>query len=126
MVANMPELIAALKESGYWIGVETNGLESPPWLQFVDYVAVSPKAAFAERYESDEALTSADEVRIVAESDDVVEFCKRMRERIAATDYYVSPCDHNGEIDFATAKSVLAQLEGWSLSVQLHKILGFR
>lgn len=126
MVANMPELIAALKERGYWIGVETNGLESPPWLQFVDYVAVSPKAAFAERYESDEALTSADEVRIVAESDDVVEFCKRMRERIAATDYYVSPCDHNGEIDFATAKSLLAKLEGWSLSVQLHKILGFR
>ena len=31
-----------------------------------------------------------------------------------------------GEIDFATAKAVLARLDGWSLSVQLHKILGFR
>ena len=49
-----------------------------------------------------------------------------VKERIAATDYYVSPCDHDGEIDFATAKAVLGELDGWSLSVQLHKLLGFR
>ena len=49
-----------------------------------------------------------------------------MRERIAATDYYVSPCERNGEIDFATAKDALGRLDGWSLSVQLHKVLGFR
>ncbi|MBR0057490.1 MAG: hypothetical protein IJP66_09200 [Kiritimatiellae bacterium] len=49
-----------------------------------------------------------------------------MRRRIAATDYYISPCDRGGTIDFATAKAVLGRLEGWSLSVQLHKILGFR
>jgi hypothetical protein len=29
-------------------------------------------------------------------------------------------------MDFATAKAVLSQLDGWSLSVQLHKLLGFR
>ena len=39
---------------------------------------------------------------------------------------YVSPCDRGGEIDLATAKAVLAELDGWSLSVQLHKLLGFR
>ena len=49
-----------------------------------------------------------------------------IRGKIAATDYYVSPCDHGGKIDFATAKSVLSQLDGWSLSVQLHKIFGFK
>ena len=43
-----------------------------------------------------------------------------------ADDYYVSPCDRDGTIDFATAKSVLSRLDGWSLSVQLHKLLGFR
>ena len=122
LVAEMPELVAALKAKGYWIGVETNGTNEVGWLEFVDYVACSPKAEFEEMVK----LTHADEVRVVASSEGVVDFCKRMREKIAAVDYYVSPCERDGEIDFATAKAVLGKLEGWSLSVQLHKILGFR
>ncbi len=122
LVAGMPELIAALKEKGYCLAIETNGTQEPDWLSFLDYVACSPKAEFPESVK----LTRADEVRIVASSPDVVAFCERMHRQIAATDYYVSPCDHDGTIDFATAKTALAQLEGWSLSVQLHKILGFR
>lgn len=122
LVGEMPELIAALKAEGHWIAVETNGTNEPDWFGFIDYVACSPKAEFPDRL----ALTRADEVRVVASSEDVADFCKDVRRRIAATDYYVSPCERNGTIDFATAKAVLAKLEGWSLSVQLHKILGFR
>ena len=122
LVDAMPELVAALKERGYWIAVETNGTSDAEWLQFVDYVACSPKSEFPDSV----ALFRADEVRVVASSEDVVGFCRDIRGRIAATDYYVSPCERGGEIDFATAKSVLSQLDGWSLSVQLHKILGFR
>ena len=139
----MPELVAALKAKGYWIGVETNGTRDADWLGFVDYVACSPKMEFEDLYRSgrdsasplgesrsgeDSAtpLGEADEVRVVASDERVASFCKRMRKLIAATDYYVSPCDRDGQIDFATAKSVLSQLDGWSLSVQLHKILGFR
>lgn len=122
LVDAMPELVAALKERGYWIAVETNGTNDAEWLQFVDYVACSPKSEFPDSV----ALSRADEVRVVASSEDVVGFCRDIRGRIAATDYYVSPCERGGEIDFATAKSVLSQLDGWSLSVQLHKILGFR
>ena len=122
LVDAMPELVAALKERGYWIAVETNGTSDAEWLQFVDYVACSPKSEFPDTV----ALPRADEVRVVASSEDVVGFCRDIRGRIAATDYYVSPCERGGEIDFATAKSVLSQLDGWSLSVQLHKILGFR
>ncbi|MBR2837627.1 MAG: 7-carboxy-7-deazaguanine synthase QueE [Kiritimatiellae bacterium] len=118
----MPELVAALKEKGFWIAVETNGTAAPDWLAFADYVACSPKAEFPERL----VLPSADEVRVVASSEGVVGFCREVRSRIAATDYYVSPCDRGGDVDFATAKAVLSQLEGWSLSVQLHKLLGFR
>lgn len=125
--AGMPELVAALKGAGYWIGVETNGLVAPDWLASVDYVACSPKAEFADRYDVQTSLRRCDEVRIVASSeDDVVRFAQDIRGRIAATDYYISPCERDGQIDFATAKAVLARLDGWSLSVQLHKILGFR
>ena len=122
----MPELVARLKAEGYWIAVETNALVDADWLAFVDYVACSPKAEFADRYAQAGALRRADEVRVVASSEKVAAFCRWMRKTIAATDYYVSPCDHDGEIDFATAKAVLSKLEGWSLSVQLHKLLGFR
>ncbi len=122
LVDAMPELVAALKERGYWIAAETNGTSDAEWLQFVDYVACSPKSEFPDSV----ALPRADEVRVVASSEDVVGFCRDIRGRIAATDYYVSPCERGGEIDFATAKSVLSQLDGWSLSAQLHKILGFR
>ena len=116
----MPELVAALKKNGYWIGVETNGTSAADWLGFVDYVACSPKRG------AELALTAADEVRVVAENEATAAFCREVRGKIAATDYYVSPCDHDGKVDFATAKSVLSQLDGWSLSVQLHKLLGFR
>ena len=116
----MPELIAALKSAGYWIAVETNGTIAADWLGFVDYVACSPKRG--ARLE----LTAANEVRVVADAPEAAAFCREVRERIAADDYYVSPCDRDGAIDFATAKDVLSQLEGWSLSVQLHKLLGFR
>lgn len=123
LVKEMPELIAAFKKAGYWIAIETNGtkgLDEAPWLSFLDYVACSPKRGAPVK------LTSAHEVRVVAEDERIVSFCNEVRGKIAATDYYVSPCDHDGQIDFATAKGVLAQLDGWSLSVQLHKLLGFR
>ena len=126
----MPELVASLKAKGYWVGVETNGTRDADWLRFVDYVACSPKAEFEGCYRSGKGsaspLREADEVRVVASDERVVAFCKKIRKLIAAADYYVSPCDRDGQIDFATAKSVLSQLEGWSLSVQLHKLLGFR
>ena len=123
-VVRMEELVAALKAEGFWIAVETNGTAAPGWLQFVDYVAASPKLEYQERI----VLKAADEVRVVASGEEtaVVDFCRQMQREIAATDYYVSPCDVGGNIDFATAKAVLARLPKWSLSVQLHKLLGFR
>ena len=118
----MEELVAALRARGWWIAVETNGTGDPAWLREVDYVACSPKAEYADAVK----LPRANEVRVVASSEKVVDFCRAIRTRIAAEDYYVSPCDRDGAIDFATAKNVLAELPDWSLSVQLHKLLGFR
>lgn len=120
--SDMPALVAALHDAGYWIGVETNGTNAPMWLNEVEYVACSPKAEFPDALR----LFVADEVRIVASSPAVLDFARAVREKIAATDYYISPCERDGQIDFATAKTVLSRLDGFSLSVQLHKILGFR
>lgn len=116
------ELAAALKDAGFWIGVETNGSIDAPWLASADYVACSPKAEYPDRI----ALRAADEVRVVASCGDVAGFCREVEKKIAATDYYISPCERGGAIDWAAAKSALSQLPRWSLSVQLHKLLGFR
>lgn len=122
LVEGMPELVAALKREGYYIAVETNATIDADWFTFVDYVACSPKAEFPDRIQ----LRRANEVRVVASSEDIVDFCNKIKTFIAAEDYYISPCDYDGEIDFATAKNVLLKLSDWALSVQLHKILGFR
>ena len=124
LVSGMEELVARLKAEGWWIGVEMNGTNDPAWLQFADFVACSPKREFEDRV----VLKAASEVRVVAsggDADEVAAFCNRIRQKIAATDYYLSPCDYDGRIDFATVKAALVKLHGWSLSVQLHKILGF-
>lgn len=125
LVAGMEAFVAALKTAGFWVAVETNGtngLDDAPWLAFVDYVACSPKLEFPDRLR----LERADEVRVVASSTAAVAFCREVRNRVSAVDYYVSPCERDGRIDLATAKEVLGALDGWSLSVQLHKLLGFR
>ncbi len=116
------ELAAALKSAGWWTAVETNGSIDAPWFRSIDYVACSPKLEYPDRI----AIEKADEVRVVASSETAADFCREVEKRIEATDYYVSPCERGGEMDWATAKSVLARLPRWSLSVQLHKILGFR
>lgn len=120
--SHMAELVAALKADGYWIGVETNGTNEPEWFAQVDYIACSPKLEYPLALK----LTRANEVRIVASSPSVVDFARRVRKSLVATDYYISPCEREGEIDLAAAKSALSELEGFSLSVQLHKLLGFR
>ena len=124
----MAELVAALKNRGYWIAVETNGtrgVDGAPWLEFVDYIATSPKI---EEGLDAIKLTAADEVRVVASQPQAgtVPFCNALQEKVRANDYYISPCERDGVIDWATAKDVLAELPDWALSVQLHKVLGFR
>lgn len=124
LVEGMDRLVAALKDKGYWIGVETNGTQDPEWLKFVDYVACSPKQEFPGALK----LAEADEVRVVASrsAEETAAFCRDLETKISATDRYVSPCDCDGVMDFATVKETLELLDGWSLSVQLHKVLGFR
>jgi len=125
-------LLSSLKEAGYWIALETNGLINPaPALRrFLDYISTSPKAQ-ATGYHEDQMIREADEVRIVVDSD-VFDFCISMREKISAKNYFLSPCCRNGIMNVAETMELLKRLNvdcheaPWRLSLQLHKLIGVR
>ncbi len=126
-------LLKRLKRLGYWIGLETNGLVRPAVavLEACDHVAVSPKAAAAGQYDDHVMLRQADEVRIVVEGE-IEGFCRLMRRRIRATRYYLSPCDRDGVMNIEQTVRLLGRLNAdrrrglWQLSLQVHKLAGFR
>ena len=127
------DLLARFKERGYWIGVETNGLRRPPqaWRGRIDYLAVSPKALYADLYDDAQMVRQADEVRIVVDGD-VLAFCRGMRERIAAVHYFLSPCERGGVFNIEETVRLLGALNQgrgggrWLLSLQTHKLAGLR
>jgi 7-carboxy-7-deazaguanine synthase len=129
---SLETLLASLKGAGYWIALETNGIINPaPALRrFLDYIATSPKAQ-ASGYHDDQMIRDADEVRIVVDGD-VFDFCKSMREKISAKNYYLSPCCRNGMMNVAETMDLLKRLNAdchdapWRLSLQLHKLIGVR
>ena len=146
----LDELVAALHERGHWVALETNGVIAPKCAGDFDYISVSPKADFAARYVDTVMLRSANEVRIVATSEQIAPFCREMRRLINADRYYISPLDEDGKIHYRRAVNLLLRLnkghisgvddrkeapEGdlssqefppWSLSIQMHKVLGIK
>jgi len=127
------DLARALKADGRYVALETNGLRALEDPDAFDYVAVSPKALYAIRYKASDILVKADEVRIVAEKEKILDFCREMRGRIAAHDYYISPLDDGKRIHYRRAFDVLTELNKdanldppWALSLQIHKVLGLR
>ena len=85
-------------------------------------------------------VTEADEVRIVAEEDEkMVGFCRMIREKISAKDYFISPLeDTKGKIHYRRAFNLMLRLNSapktggpapwppWALSIQTHKVLGLK
>jgi len=126
-------LLVRFKDLGYWIGVETNGLQAPPpaWLRRIDYVAVSPKALYADLYDDERMVRRADEVRIVVDGDTRA-FCRDMRDRIEAAHYFLSPCERGGVFNVEETVRLLGVLNRgrrdgkWLLSLQTHKLSGLR
>lgn len=130
----LDDLLLALRGDGRWLALETNGVVAPAHPALFDYIAVSPKPQYRARYLDATMLRRANEVRIVAAADDQAAFCRAMRARIAADDYYVSPLEEGGRIHYRRALSLLKRLNRldpgllppWSLSIQTHKVLGIR
>ena len=76
---DIDELLLELKAEGYWLALETNGVVAPSRPELYDYIAVSPKPQYLSRYLDDTMLHEANEVRIVATTDEIVAFCRVMR-----------------------------------------------
>ena len=136
-VVGLGDVLLKLRDEGYWLALETNGLKTIPELELFDYVAVSPKYFYRTKYAGESVIAKANEVRIVAESQNMEDFCRKMRERITATDYYISPLDEGGKMHYRRAFNLMLKLNSalslktavwppWSLSIQTHKVLGLK
>ncbi|MDF7676173.1 7-carboxy-7-deazaguanine synthase QueE [Neisseriaceae bacterium ESL0693] len=122
----LPALLTELKQRGYFIAIETNGLR--PVDTQIDYIAVSPKFAFQPRYQ-DFCIPAADEMRIVVEDHPAFElFCLEMEQKITAKHYFLSPCEENGQFNVLHTITLLGKLNQrpnkpkWLLSLQTHKL----
>lgn len=120
-------LLNALKTEGYYLCMETNGLNPAP--PQIDFVSASPKARYAEKYRK-QCIARADEVRIVADGN-VLDFAAQMEQKIRANHYYLSPCEQNGEMNIYETIRQIGLLNSrsqapvhWQLSVQAHKWAG--
>lgn len=128
------EMLLSLRAAGCWIALETNGVVAPTRPELYDYIAVSPKPQYLSRYQESVMLHKADEMRIVATTDEIVAFCRTMRSRIQADNYYISPLEEEGRIHYRRALNLLVKLNKsspdlmppWSLSIQMHKVIGIR
>lgn len=129
-------LLDALKLRGYYLCIETNGLHQVP--EQIDYIATSPKACYAERYQS-KGLSKADEVRIVVDLDasrmteqQFIHFAQAMAQKISAKHYYLSPLELDGGMNIYQTIRLIGLLNTagfgesvhWRLSVQTHKWAG--
>ena len=127
-------LVRELKDAGYWVALETNGVRAPTGAELFDYISVSPKPDYFSRYMDNIMIREANEVRIVATTDEIVGFCRSMRNRIKATDYYISPLETDGRMHYRRALNLLVKLNKvmsdanppWALSIQMHKVIGVR
>lgn len=130
----LDDLLLELRGAGYWLALETNGVVAPPRPDLFDYIAVSPKPQYLSRYLDETMLHRADEVRIVATTEEIAAFCRTMRARIQADAYYISPLESEGRIHYRRALTLLRKvnrldprlLPPWSLSIQMHKVIGIR
>jgi len=125
-------LVQTLKDAGMWVALETNGVKAPSCQDMFDYIAVSPKSHYLSRYLDNIMIHKANEVRIVAVTDEITAFCKTMRSRIEAENYYISPIDTDGRIHYRRALRLLTKVNKvmsdvmppWCLSIQMHKVIG--
>lgn len=109
------ELTARLHEAGFYVAMESNGTRRPP--TGIDWLTVSPKSPVA--------VTRCQELKCIFERVEAVD-----DHGVEADHRYLQPCDvgdagRNAAITQACVAYVEAHPE-WKLSLQLHKLAGFK
>ena len=104
-----------LHEHGFEVAIETNGTSVPP--ENIDWVTCSPKGGVV--------LTECNELKYVYNG--VGEVCDY---GIKADHYFIQPCDTGDDIKnkaiIAACTDYVKDHPVWRLSLQTHKLVGFK
>ena len=108
------KFIRMVHETGFEIGIETNGTILPP--ADIDWICVSPKA------NTDLLLIKGDELKIVYPQDGIK---PKVHEGHDFDHFFLQPMDGPDlKSNTQKAKEFIALHPRWKLSIQTHKILG--
>ena len=108
-------LINALHKAGFEIAIETNGTHTLP--EGIDWITCSPKEG------SKVVLNKVNELKVVYTGQDV----ERYYNSIPASVCYLQPCtQHDGSTNVADVIDYIKAHPHWRLSLQTHKIIGFK
>lgn len=114
--------INLLHGEGKTVAIETNGTRPIP--ENLDWITVSPKCDFCKHAEV--VLKKADEVKIVFPCPNP----QRYLTLISATHHYLQPCDtgkkEENKQNLEQCISYCLEHPEWSLSLQLHKLIGVK
>lgn len=116
------QFVDLLHSHGYEIAIETNGTRPVP--EGIDWVTVSPKLAFVGE-KGRPIVKTCNELKCIFDGDTIVE-----NYGIKAQYYYLQPCD-TGDADKnrAIMSACIAYIKThprWRLSLQTHKLVGFK
>lgn len=116
-------LVDKLHAIGKYVAVETNGTHELP--SNVDWITLSPKDAFVHTSSARVKLTRCNELKVVFTGSSVADYS-----HIEAQHRYLQPCDTGNEQEnISILKDTIAyclEHPQWSLSLQMHKIVGVR
>ena len=116
------EFIALLHSNGYEVAMESNGTRHPA--AAVDWLTVSPKQAYTGET-GRLAVTRCDELKVIFDGRTEVSDCG-----IEADHYYLQPCDTGDEERNRTITEACVRYicdhPKWRLSLQTHKMIGFK
>lgn len=115
------KLVEALHNEGFYVAIESNGTKPMPVR--VDWVTISPKAAYVENAQP--AIESCQELKVVYDGEH-----EPSKFGITAENLYIQPCDtgdaiKNKEIIRRCIDWVKEHPE-WKLSLQTQKIINVR
>lgn len=115
------EFVDRLQREGYFVQVETNGVKRLP--DNVDWITCSPKHRPI-------CYDEVNELKCVYEGRMSEEKIGQLSRSVKASCFYLQPCDVNDEARNAEILSLcidyIKKHPQWTLSLQTHKMLGFR